>query len=217
LCILVPGIDCQESTHVPFRPSPLLHFEKFWGGWKNLEPRKITLDSIQDFANNRSRRIECLADHRTPWVPLPVSILSQCNRTETRAGFAPRGHCYMPKERMKSLIKQDVARPIPSISSQVITISVALIVLVFCVHGSFLLIEDLITGRTYALTVVFGDSTMIYKISSPTAYWATMGFYLSSCAAGIILGILMPIAVIAERKKATAAAEEESQAEDVTS
>jgi hypothetical protein len=109
----------------------------------------------------------------------------------------------MPKERVNSHMKQDVARPIPSMSSRVITIFVALIVLVFCVHGGFLLRKDLITGRTHPLTVVFGDSSMIYKNSSPTAYWATMGFYLSSCATGIVLGVFMPIAVIAERKKAT--------------
>jgi hypothetical protein len=30
----------------------LLRLEKFWAGWKNLKPGKITLDSIRDFSNH---------------------------------------------------------------------------------------------------------------------------------------------------------------------
>jgi hypothetical protein len=69
----------------------------------------------------------------------------------------------------------------------------ALIALAVGISGAQVLYEGLKTGGVYRMTVVFGDSNMVYRSSSPVGYWTMMGIYSIGCVGGTGLGILMPI------------------------
>jgi hypothetical protein len=58
------------------------------------------------------------------------------------------------------------------------------------VHGA------LAAGRIYSVGIILNDTTMIYRSSSPVAYWAMISFLLVTIVVVIPLGIFVPISVV---------------------
>jgi hypothetical protein len=56
--------------------------------------------------------------------------------------------------------------------------------------------DGLASGRIYSVGIILNDKSMIYRGSSPKAYWIMMGLYIFSCVACIGLGTLAPILTI---------------------
>jgi|SRR5580704_10301245 hypothetical protein len=113
-------------------------------------------------------------------------------------------------------MKQKINRPVRSTVSQVIAMCAILTLLAGTVFGGLVLWDALIRGQTYAPSVVFGDSRMIYRNSSPDVYWRYMSFYLLSAAVMPIISIIGLREVVIEqiRKNAATALQGNSSRKD---
>ena len=95
----------------------------------------------------------------------------------------------LPNLRMKPPVNPNF----PTTPILILILCSSIVVLGIGVFGINAIRNELITGRAYSLGVVFGDATMIDKISSPHAYWALVGFHILSSTMGITLGPLAAI------------------------
>jgi hypothetical protein len=98
-------------------------------------------------------------------------------------------------------LKQNVNRPVRSITSQVIALCAILIGLGICAIGIIIVINGLVTGRIYSPTISGFSTKLIYKETSPDAYWTYVGFYSLSCVEGLVAVILTLREVIIEHKR----------------
>jgi hypothetical protein len=119
----------------------------------------------------------------------------------------------MAGSKMNKFMKQNINRPIRSATSQVIAICAILTGLGICVIGVDIIINGLITGRIYSPTVSGFSTKMIYKETSPDAYWTCVGFYSMCCVGGLTAVILTLREVVIEHKRKVAAKEEKAAAE----
>ncbi len=94
-----------------------------------------------------------------------------------------------------------INRPIRSTTSQVIAIFAMLTLFVFCIYGVTFLVGELKTGQTYSPMIVFGDSSIVNRSSSPKAYWADLGLYSFGFFWGIVAAILGLREVAIEHKR----------------
>jgi hypothetical protein len=101
-------------------------------------------------------------------------------------------------------MKQNINRPVRSTASQMIAICAILTLLCGDLGVGLVLRQELITGQTYSPTVVFGDSRMIYKSSSPTAYWTDMRLYMFGFVGGLIAATFGLREVVIEQKRKNA-------------
>ena len=83
----------------------------------------------------------------------------------------------------------------PTVPVVVFGVILGLFGLAIGINGISITREALATGRTYSVGVILNDTSMIYRSSSPVAYWAMIGLYSFSLV-GIPLGIFVPISVV---------------------
>jgi hypothetical protein len=98
-------------------------------------------------------------------------------------------------------MRPKVNRPIPSTSSQIIGLISALVGLAFGIGGGIAFVDGLITGRTYSVALIFGDSAKVSERSDPSAYWTAMGLLCLCCVGGIIVGIGVLREVVVDHKR----------------
>jgi hypothetical protein len=101
-------------------------------------------------------------------------------------------------------MKDKINRPIVSKGSPVVPVLAALTALAFGIYGVPAMMEELKTGQTYSLAVIFGDGTKIFRSSSPVAFWMNVGFFILSFASAIILGIWVLFGTIIDCKRRAA-------------
>jgi hypothetical protein len=131
------------------------------------------------------------------------SILIQIGMKEKSAAFVV--------DSKLALLKKG-NRPIISKGSPVVPILAALTMLGLSIYTFPFLMDEVRSGWTYSLGVVFDNSTKIYRSSSPIAFWIHVGFFVSSCALMIALAIFTFVGVVIDhRRKVAAAAKEKVQ------
>jgi hypothetical protein len=86
-------------------------------------------------------------------------------------------------------------------TSQVIAICAVLTLLWVAVGVGFVLREELITGQTYSPAVVFGDSRMVFRNSTPNTYWTYILFYLAGVLMALSSAMLGLREVVIEQKR----------------
>jgi hypothetical protein len=98
-------------------------------------------------------------------------------------------------------MRRKANRPIPSTSSQVIGVCAALVGLAFSIVCAVAVMKGLITGRTYSVALIFGDSTTVSESSTSTTYWASMALFGVGFIGGLIVGIGVLREVVVDHKR----------------
>ena len=117
---------------------------------------------------------------------------------------------------IRRAMKQKINRPIVSKGSPVVPVFAALTLLALGILVIPTLLEELKTGKSYSVAVVFGNGTKVSRTGLPIAFWTNLGIQVFGFAMMIILGIAMLCGVIIDykrkiserRKKNTTAANE---------
>ena len=105
-------------------------------------------------------------------------------------------------------MKQQINRPIISRGSPVVPILAALTMLGLSIYTFSFLMDEVRSGWTYSLGVVFDNTTKIYRSSSPIA------FCMSSCVLMIALAIFTFVGLVIDHKRKVAAAAKEKAQHD---
>jgi hypothetical protein len=111
-------------------------------------------------------------------------------------------------------MKQQINRPIISRGSPVVPILAALTMLGLSIYTFSFLMDEVRSGWTYSLGVVFDNTTKIYRSSSPIAFWVHVGFFMSSCVLMIALAIFTFVGLVIDHKRKVAAAAKEKAQHD---
>ena len=114
-------------------------------------------------------------------------------------------------------MKQNINRSVPSKTILILFMCMALPALAIGVFMGFAVKDGLVTGQIYSITLILDINKIIYRSSSPTEYWTTVGFYIFTSVGAIVLGILMLVGnmmelkrkIVAQKRKNAAATKEQ--------
>ena len=81
----------------------------------------------------------------------------------------------------------------PTVPILIFSIFTGLFGIAIGIYGIFIVQHALVTGRTYYFTVIWGDSAMVSRSSSPVEYWEALGVMIIAIIGGIGLG---PISLV---------------------
>lgn len=91
-----------------------------------------------------------------------------------------------------------------TLSSMIVWLSCALMVVAMSVVGVFTAFDGLRAGWTYSFGVVLGDNTKVYRSSSPAAYWFMIGLFIITSLVMIVVGPMLAADTIRQYKRTKA-------------
>ena len=92
-------------------------------------------------------------------------------------------------------------RPIQTVTSQILGVLTAVLMLALGVIGGVFLVQGLVSGRTYPIGVVLGENSMVDRSTAPGAFWTMMGIFGIDFVVAPVLGIAQLREVVTDHKR----------------
>jgi hypothetical protein len=98
-------------------------------------------------------------------------------------------------------VKRETNRPIISKGSPTVPVLAALTLLVLAILSAPTLLEELKSGQSYSVAVIFANGTKVFRTGSPISFWLNMGTQILGFVIFIFFGIFIFCGVMIDYKR----------------